>query len=131
MMATEKTRTAKPAVRATCLGLLAQDGVDSREHQIQIGGWQLADALSEEVLIDADDQGNVGHRSLWQTGDMRGQMDIPRGQGPFEIARQRNADDCGNAAPIQCVTLHHDYRPPEPRAGAHRGRKIGPPDLAL
>ncbi len=113
------------------LGLLAQDSVDSREHQSQLGGWELAHALSKEVLIDADDQGNVGHGSLRQTGKTCGQMDVSRGQGPFEIAGQRNTDDCGHVASIQCVTLHDDDRPSEPRTRTRRGGKIRPPDLAL
>jgi hypothetical protein len=58
-------------------------------------------------------------------------MHIARGQGPFEIASEGNAHDCGNAAPIQCVTLHDDYRPSDPRTGARGSRKVRPPDLAL
>jgi hypothetical protein len=56
---------------------------------------------------------------------------FPGARAHFGIGGQRNADDGGNAAPIEGVTLHHNDRPAETRARTCWRGEVRPPDLAL
>jgi hypothetical protein len=66
--------------------LLAQDSIDPRKDQLEICMWKLAHALSEEFLVDADDQGNIGDGIFGEAGVARFQMDVAWRQRPFKIA---------------------------------------------
>jgi len=112
-------------------GLFAKDSVDPGEHQSQFGGGQPAHARREQILVDTYDLRHVSHGILRQPRKTRRKMDVPWGQGPFEIAGQRNADNGGNAAPIESVTLHHNDWPAQTGTGARWRREIRPPDLTL
>jgi hypothetical protein len=112
-------------------GLFAKDSVDPREHQSKFGEWQPAHARRQQILVDTYDLRHVSYGILRQSRKTRCKMEVPWGQGPFEIAGQRNADNRSNAAPIEGVTLHHNDRPTETRTGACWRREIRPPDLTL
>lgn len=78
---------------ADASGLLTQNGVDAREHQVQFGARQFAYTSGEEILVYGNDLRDVGHGCFWKPGKRRRQIEISWRQGPFEIAGQRNADD--------------------------------------
>ena len=109
----------------------AENRVDSPQDQVEFGARQPSYAFGKEILIDGDDLRDISHRILREAGDPSKQLDISRGQRPFEVAGQRNADDGVNTTLIEGVTLHHNYRPAESRPGASRGGKVRPPNLAL
>jgi hydrogenase maturation protein HypF len=111
--------------------LPAEDGIDPGQHQFQLGAWQPARLRGQEILVHRYDLRHVGHGIFREAGEARGQANIPRRQGPFEIAGKRNANNRSDAASVQGVTLYHNHRPPEARTGARRGRQVLPPDLAL
>ncbi len=49
----------------------------------------------------------------------------------MEVARQRNAHDCRDAAAIERLALHNDHWSAKPRTGSGRRRELGPADVRL
>ena len=105
-----------PSCKKTRASVLAtQDDVDSGEDKQYFRGCKFSGAIAERVPVQRNDLGNVRYRGLRQTCVSGAETKVARRRGPFEIARQRNADDGRDAASIESIALHDDDRATETR----------------
>ncbi len=85
-------------------------------------GRQVPDPLGEQRPIERDDLRYVGDGILRQPRCPTREKHIPRCPSPGRVARQRHADDRGDAASIQRISLDHDDGPSEAGTGPRRFR---------
>ncbi len=109
----------------------SQNDIDSIENGFQLPARKLAVAFSELLLIQCHNQRDIGDRIFWQPSDPRLQKYISWSSRPFEIACQRNANDCSDPTSIHRITLDDDDRASETGCRTSRLADVGPPDFAL
>ena len=69
--------------------------------------------------------------SLGESGGSRAEQDVAGRLGPAQVAGERDADDGGDVAAVEGVTLDDDDGAPEAGLRARGLGQVGPPDLAL
>lgn len=87
-----------------------QHKVYARQYRDQITCLNCADILDEVATINRHNLRDVGNGVVRQPRRIGSQQDITRSASKAEIPRQRYADDCGDSAAIESVTLNHQYR---------------------
>src|SRR5260370_4410 len=113
-------------------GLLAQDNGNSGEDYFHFRERQLAHASGQGVFIHTDDLGSViSHGILWETGKARRATDISRGHAPLEVAGQRNANNGGDAAAVQRITLDNNHWSSEPAGAGKSAHQISPCEITI
>src|SRR5260370_30963171 len=111
-------------------GLLAQDNGNSGEDYFHLRERQLAHASGQGVFINTADLGAViSHGILWENGKARRATDISRGHAPLEVAGQRNANNGGDAAAVQLITLDNNHWSSEPAGAGKSAHQISPCDI--
>jgi hypothetical protein len=81
------------------------------EQELDVGVWKLSDAFCEDSAVDGDDLRDVGDGVAWEPGACCGEQYVARCGFPAEIARERDDDDGGEAARVECVSLNDYDRP--------------------
>ncbi len=108
-----------------------REGARARDAALKRVDWTRRYAFREERLVERNNLGHVRNGILGEARCTRLQQHIAWSVRPFEIARQRYADNDRDAAPVQCIPLHDYDRPAKTRFGSDGWRNIGPPYLAL
>jgi hypothetical protein len=100
-----------------------------KESELLVG--ELTDFLDQHRPIQCHDLRDIGHRSPRKASDLCTENHVTWGIAPLEAARQRNADDSGDAASVESVPLNDDDGPTKAGSGADGLADVGPPDLTL
>ncbi len=109
----------------------SENDINSIENGFQLPARKLAAAFSELLFVQCHNQRDVGNRIFWQPSYPRLQKYISWSSRPFEIARQRNANDRSDPTSIHRIALDDDDRASETGCRTNRPADVGPPDLAL
>ena len=109
----------------------AQNHVDSRDNEIDLSAGNLANPLRKLLLIERDDERNIGDGVLGKTGHACAQNHISRRVAPLQVTCERNTYYGPDATGIYGIALNDQHGTSIAGSRPYRLAQIRPPDLTV